>query len=299
MGGRIAQCLEAVFNQTFPPCEVIIVDGHSTDDTLKIAENYNVKIMYEEYGTRAGANQIGIENAKGDFIAFTDADCIPCSDWLAKLLAEMKKDIIGAGGCVVNIGGTIWENSINLTQNTFLGSANSIQGRIFNQKKIVKSISGCNSLYRKSDLFVAGGFNINLHTAEDAELNRRLLKYGKLIYVPDAVVIHNHGRGVLDFARRMRQYGYGRAESFLFDLQVVPPILALGSIIFIFINIYLTIYLLTIYLILIFSFTLKLVLNNGKIKYFITIPVIFFIEHLFYTIGFWQGILSLISKAVH
>lgn len=46
---KIEQCLEAVFNQTIKPFEVIVVDGHSADNT--------------------------VENAEGDFLAFTDVDC--------------------------------------------------------------------------------------------------------------------------------------------------------------------------------------------------------------------------------
>ena len=138
----------------------------------------------------------------------------PKADWLENLLNEINNndnDIIGVGGCVKNVGDTVWVKSINLTQNTFLGAANSIQGRAFSEKKWVNSISGCNSLYRKSDLLKVGGFDINLPTAEDTELNKRLSNHGRLLYVPDAVVIHNHGRGIFDFAKRMKQYGYGQS----------------------------------------------------------------------------------------
>ena len=72
---KIERCLEAVFNQTVQPFEVIVVDGHSMDKTVENARKFPVNILYEDYHTRAGACQIGVENAKGDFIAFTDADC--------------------------------------------------------------------------------------------------------------------------------------------------------------------------------------------------------------------------------
>ena len=73
---KIEQCLEAVFNQTLNPLEVIVVDGHSTDKTVENARKFPVKVFYEDYHTRAGACQIGVENANGDFIAFTDADFV-------------------------------------------------------------------------------------------------------------------------------------------------------------------------------------------------------------------------------
>lgn len=42
---KIEQCLEAVFNQTIEPCEVIVVDGHSTDKTVENAREFSVKVV--------------------------------------------------------------------------------------------------------------------------------------------------------------------------------------------------------------------------------------------------------------
>jgi glycosyltransferase involved in cell wall biosynthesis len=73
---KIERCLEAVFNQTIKPFEVTVVDGHSRDRTVENAKKFSVKILYEDYGTVGGARQVGVENARGEFVAFTDADCI-------------------------------------------------------------------------------------------------------------------------------------------------------------------------------------------------------------------------------
>lgn len=72
---KIEHCLEAVFSQTINVIEVIVVDGHSTDRTVKVAEKFPVKILYEDYHTRAGACQVGVENANGEFIWLF---AIPC-----------------------------------------------------------------------------------------------------------------------------------------------------------------------------------------------------------------------------
>ncbi|MCW3130968.1 MAG: glycosyltransferase family 2 protein [Methanophagales archaeon] len=69
----IEQCLEAVFNQTIKPFEVIVVDGHSADNTMKNAKKFPVKNVYEDYGTVGGARQVGVKNAEGDCVAFTGA----------------------------------------------------------------------------------------------------------------------------------------------------------------------------------------------------------------------------------
>ena len=292
MGDNITQCLEAIFNQTYPPFEVIVVDGHSTDFTVENAEKFETRILYEEYGTRAGANQVGIDNAKGDLIAFTDADCIPESNWLELLINEFRDGIVGVGGSVKNIGDSLWQKSINLSQNTFLGSANSIQGRTFKQNKFVISISGCNSIYKKNDLIKIGGFKTSLGTAEDTELNSRLLKYGKLLYVPEAVIVHNHGRGLADFSKRMKQYGFGRADSLLVDLQIIPPILAFLVFIAAFVRFELFEFAIALYIFITLAFTIKIFVKNPNPLYLFTIPVTYVIEHTYYTIGFWIGIVD-------
>ena len=56
MAGKIEQCLKAVFAQSLPPYEVVVVDGRSTDGTAERAQNFPVKIFYQDYGA-AGAAQ--------------------------------------------------------------------------------------------------------------------------------------------------------------------------------------------------------------------------------------------------
>ena len=95
---KIERCLEAVFNQSLKPHEVIVVDGHSTDKTVENARKFQVKVLYEDYHTRSGACQIGVERAKGDFVTFTDADCIPKKSWLENIIEVFNERYIGVGG---------------------------------------------------------------------------------------------------------------------------------------------------------------------------------------------------------
>ena len=235
---------------------------------------------------------MGIDNAKGDLIAFTDADCIPREDWLEKLVAEFKEDVVGVGGGIVNIGNGLWEVSINLAMDAFLGSANSVQGRLFKESRYVKSISGCNCVYRKIDLLRIGGFNTNLTTAEDTDLNNKLLAIGKLIYTPNAIILHNHNRGLRAFAKRMYQYGYGRARSRLWDLQVIPPIFALLLLISLIFTYWIFIISIIVYIVFIALTSLKISIKAKNFKYFFSVSLVFIIEHIMYSIGFWKGFIK-------
>src|SRR5271157_2280376 len=137
---KIEQCIVAILSQTLKPYEVIIVDGHSTDRTVEIAKRYPVRIIFENYGTIGGARQVGVESTQGDYVAFTDSDCMPEKDWLKNLVKGFDDHIVGVGGGIKNIGDGMWERSIAYVLDSFLGSANSVQDRVFSDRRFVKSI---------------------------------------------------------------------------------------------------------------------------------------------------------------
>jgi glycosyltransferase involved in cell wall biosynthesis len=294
---KIEQCLKAVFSQFYRPYEVIVVDGHSSDKTVEKASQFPVQILYENYRTRAGACQIGVENASGEYVAFTDADCIPKTDWLENLVKELDEGIVGVGGGIMQTGEGFWTKSINLAFNTFLGSANSVQGRFFKDKRFLQSISGCNSMYRRKDVMRTGGFNVRLKGAEDAELNRRLSKLGKLLYTPNAIVLHNHGRGLKDFASQIyRQYGRYTTQSNIWRLQVFVPLLLIPLLLVSLIFIpWLFLSLLGLYLLLIGAYGLKFAIQQRNFKYLFSIPVVYITEHIFYSFAFWMGLFQRIK----
>lgn len=295
---KIEKCLEAIFKQTVAPYEIIVVDGHSKDSTVAKAKKFNVKIVYEEYKTVGGARKMGVESAKGQYVAFTDSDCIPKKDWLENLLSEFDEDIVGVGGATVNIGGGLWKQSISFALNSFLGSANSVQDRLLPTKRFVKAISGCNSLYKRDDLLKVGNFNHALRMNEDTEISRKMQSLGQILYTPNAVVYHNQDRGLKEFAKRMYAFGKGRAQNKLFDLQVIPPMLALVTFLLLFTSIKLFIIMIILYMSVLILFDILLFMSHKKLMYLLSIPFIFIIEHIFYTFGFWNGIARVLAGGI-
>ena len=287
---KIGRCLEAVFSQSLKPHEVVVVDGRSTDGTVERAKKFPVKLFFQDYGACGAARQIGLENTGGEYLAFTDADCVPSQDWLHDLVTQFEKGIVGVGGGIENVGEGLWIRSINLAQNAFLGGGSSIQTRLFKEKRYVKSISACNSMYRKRDLVEVGGFNIHLSGADETELNRRLvkLKKGKLLYVPGAVVIHDHGRGLKEFAQNMFNYGGWRRECGVWDLPAIPPLVAPLLLLSLFLTRWIFISFLALYLIALLAMGLKLAIQHRDFRYLFTIPVVYFVEHTCYVLGFWK-----------
>ncbi len=83
-GKHIARAIDSVLAQTQPPCEIIVVDDGSTDDTAQVVARYRPKVTYI-YQDNAGASvarNTGIQAAAGQWIAFLDAD----DEWLADKL---------------------------------------------------------------------------------------------------------------------------------------------------------------------------------------------------------------------
>jgi len=191
-------------------------------------------------------------------------------------------------------GEGFWTQSINLAFNTFLGSANAVQGRLFRKKRFVNTFSGCNSMYRREDVMHIGGFNVQLKGAEDAELNRRLSKLGKLLYTPDAIVLHDHGRGLKDFASQLyHQYGRYTTQSNIWRLQVFVPLLLVPLL---FISLIFTrwvfLSMLGIYFFLIGAYGLRFAIQQRNVKYLFSIPIVYIIEHICYCLAFWIGLLQ-------
>ena len=291
---KIGQCLEAVFSQSLKPHEVIIVDGHSTDGTVEKVTKFPIKLFYEDAHSesRIGrGRQIGVEKAEGEYIAFTDADCIPDRNWLEGLVGEFEQGIVGVGGGMRSVGKGLWERSVNLVFSTFLGSATSVQGRFFKTKRFVRSISACNSMYRREDVLMVGGINADLPGAEDRELNKRLSKLGNLLYTPKAVVLHQHSWTPTKFVGKVYGYGEQRGMIRIWDLQVVPPLILpfLGlSLIF---TPWFLVAMVGLYLALIESMGIRFAAKERDWRFLFSIPTVYVIEHGLYTIGFWKGIL--------
>jgi glycosyltransferase involved in cell wall biosynthesis len=99
---NIGKCLDAILQQDYPKdlFEVVVVDDHSTDDTVSIVTGYaNVKcIKLSDHPTdkiiayKKKALSIGISNSNGELIVTTDADCYMGKHWLKHIAAQYEQD---------------------------------------------------------------------------------------------------------------------------------------------------------------------------------------------------------------
>lgn len=84
----VRETLESALNQTHAPLEAIVVDDGSTDDSASIAESFGspVRVIRQENQGESVARNRGIEEARGEWIAFLDADDVWKPEKLEKQL---------------------------------------------------------------------------------------------------------------------------------------------------------------------------------------------------------------------
>ncbi len=94
----VAHCIESITNQTYRNLEIIIVNGDSTDDTVKICERYakadsRIKVVWQGKRGLSDARNTGIDIARGEYIAFVDGD-----DYVGKKYIEVMYNIMCLSG---------------------------------------------------------------------------------------------------------------------------------------------------------------------------------------------------------
>ncbi|SMC50185.1 Glycosyltransferase involved in cell wall bisynthesis [Desulfocicer vacuolatum DSM 3385] len=93
-GKYLVKALDSVFSQTFENYEIIVVDDGSTDNTRQIVQGYGkrVRYFYQAQSGPSHARNFGIRNAKGNLIAFLDADDVWMAEKLEKQVELFKRD---------------------------------------------------------------------------------------------------------------------------------------------------------------------------------------------------------------
>ncbi len=210
----IEKCVESLKALDYPNYEVLIMDDGSTDGTGKYLDTVeDIRVMHLENGGPGRARNIGLEHARGDYVAFTDADCVVDSSWLCTLMQGFKKDdVVGVGGDQQSPAD---ETLFGKRVNGFLKAIGFVAAYMKRDGKSHRRVAHnptCNVVYKKAAIREVGGFNEALWPGEDVELDYCLSRKGyRFLYTPDAVVYHYRPRTLGAFSRMMFRYGWAQA----------------------------------------------------------------------------------------
>lgn len=180
--------------------EIVVVDNRSTDDTRAVITavanrtGLPIQYVYEGQPGSGAAHNAGISNSIGEIIAFIDDDVYPAVDWLNTIVGEFRRDVelAGLGGRVELHNPLDYPVTIRTRRD---------RHQLTGTWDLLNGIPGCNMAFRRSALVAIGGFDpdfgagATLPSAEDTELLFRALKQGlKLVYCPEVLASHDHGR---------------------------------------------------------------------------------------------------------
>jgi len=180
----LEETLAAIFSQTYPFEEVVIVDDGSDPAIPERIGEYSVRIVRHEENHGLGfARNRGIKALSTEYIASVDADCVIAPDWVETCLAYFDDpEVVGVGGRLnESADGTVDEwRQVNLVQH--FGS----------ESKQVAFFSGSNTIFRKKALESVDCYDpLFRRNHEDVDLCERLsVKGGILMYAAQAHVTH-------------------------------------------------------------------------------------------------------------
>ncbi|OAA26589.1 glycosyl transferase [Kosmotoga arenicorallina S304] len=190
----IARCLESFLKQDYPQhlIEIVIVDGMSEDNTEKIVSKFiskhpNIKLLKNEKRITPVALNIGIKNAKGDYILFSGAHSEIPPDYVSrcvKYLEEYEADNVG--GVVITKpreNTTKGKVIVELLSHPFGVGGSKFRTGVNKPTNVDTVPFGC---YRREAFEKIGLFNEHLIRNQDIELNLRLKRAGgKIMLFPD------------------------------------------------------------------------------------------------------------------
>lgn len=214
---NLKKCLLTIRELNYPKekIETIIADGLSTDQTKIIAKKFKARIVINKKKTVAPGRNRGFEKSHGQYIAFTDADCLPDKNWLKQSLKYFKnKKIAGVGGPNLTPDNEIdFGKAVSWVFNQKLFTAGSYHARILQKVTETESLPGCNAIYRREILEKVMPQDEDLLTCDETEMNYRIRDLGyRLLYTPDVFVWHYRKPTPKKLFIQMYRYAIGRLQ---------------------------------------------------------------------------------------
>ncbi len=220
-GAIIERCLEHLLAQSYPNFEIIVVDNNSTDASPAILQRYasrGVRVVNSpvNLGVPGGRN-LGLDQARGEIIAFIDNDGYANPDWLAAAVHTLESDeSIGAVASIVFFANRkIVLNACGGTINRQGYGGDFCYHAPYEFAEIPHEVlfpMGCGIVARKDALMRMGRFDaLPVKWYEDVELGIWLWSCGyKVVVAPQAWI--DHGWGHSDAFLPQRAYMCERAR---------------------------------------------------------------------------------------
>lgn len=209
---HVGEVFESLKRQTYANFETIIVDSESTDATLKIASQYDVRVVHilKKDFNYSYASNVCVQNATGDIVCFLSGHSVPVQPtYLAETNSIFQNSKIGAcyGDVVALPDGSLVEkvfNGLGYVKNKLKGKEKEVEL----EDRIHPGIFSCSNASARRELLLKHPFAIELgRGGEDVEVAYRIIQEGYYVAkVPDLLVMHSHGSGLIRFVKEFKSW---------------------------------------------------------------------------------------------
>ncbi|MCP5229435.1 glycosyltransferase [Accumulibacter sp.] len=218
----LPDCLAALRQQSYPSAklEVIVIDDESTDDTAAMVQaemdawskegsSPRLRLIQKPWGGAGAARNRGVQEAEGDVVLFTDADCEPTLNWVEEMMKPLADEEIQAvaGGYLTKQQSAV----ARLAQTEFEDRYRYVARHRFIDIAFTHSCA-----VRRQAFLDTQGFDERIpNNADDLELSYRLAQHGhRIVFAPKGLVYHRHPATWGDYISKKIGRGYWRTLVF-------------------------------------------------------------------------------------
>ena len=213
---------------------MIVVDDGSTDSIKEIVEshkpNLDLHYFYQQNKGPGAARNLGMENAKGDFLVFIDSDCTVPESYIEKLDHHIKNEIFDAFGgpdtCHESFSPFL--KAVNYSMTSFIGTGGT---RGSKGKQLTKYYPrSFNMGINRAVYDKIGGMNALRH-GQDMDFSNRIYNAGfKVKFLADVPVYHKRRTNLKKFFKQIFNWGITRINLGRIDSKMLKPIHTLPAI---------------------------------------------------------------------
>ena len=162
--------IQSIKKQNYSDYEIIVSDGYSNDDTIKIAKKHGCKVVLSNKRHPSHQRNKGAKVASGDTILFLDADTRMPDSFLSKVIKEFQDRKLIGGGFYIKIEKKKIKYYIltNFLNNLFKISQN-----------IMPTNIGIALIVKKNIHYQVNGFDESIYIGEDYDYSKKIFKAGK------------------------------------------------------------------------------------------------------------------------
>jgi len=166
-------------NKTRIPIEIIVVDNNSTDRTPDIIKKLHVKSLVQPMQGCGPTRQLGLENARGQYILTADADCLYPETWIEGMIKKLKQT---NAVCVYGRYSFIGNNKTSRLKLFLYEKIKDVIAELRNYKRPHMNSVGLNMGFIKEYMQKVGFVRRDVR-GEDGRMCFDLMRYGKIVYV--------------------------------------------------------------------------------------------------------------------